>query len=104
WVPGGFQGTIRITIRIRIRSWISDQSSFRQSFLHRYVAADDAFQEAVLGAQQECAVRVERFRAAPDQAFARADGDVLADCGAVLLPFVGNGIELTAANEIVIRV
>src|ERR1700722_20295706 len=72
--------------------------------LNRYVAADDSFQAAVLGAQQKCAVAVQRFGGAANRAIADVNDYILAKRRAMLLPFIGDGLKLPRAYAIIIAV
>src|SRR5437660_595596 len=68
------------------------------------VAADDALQMAVLSAQEQGAVIIERFRFAADHAITDFDFDMLAKSDTARLPFVAERREGAAANEFIVAV
>ena len=73
-------------------------------FFHGDVAADDAFEPAVLGAKQQSAVGIERLGAALDFSIADMNRDAMPDGGAMFLPLVGNRLEPAGADAVVIAV
>jgi hypothetical protein len=72
--------------------------------INRIMAANDAFQPAVLRADQQRAVRVQRFSAAFQNPFTNADGDILPDGRAARFPFIRKPLKTTAAHPGVIAV
>ena len=68
------------------------------------ITADDAFEVAVLGAEEEGAFLAQGFGAASDAAIAHADGDVAANGAAVFFPFVGDVRETTRVDAGIIVV
>src|ERR1019366_8264110 len=77
---------IKISLETNLRSSVKSADSF----LQRHVAADDAFQMALLRADEQAAVVVERLRAAADFAVAGVRRDIFADGRATGFPFVGD--------------
>ena len=55
------------------------------TFFDGHIAADDSIQLAMLGAEEQRAVAVERFGGAPENAVTDVDDHVLAERGAMLL-------------------
>ncbi len=74
------------------------------SFFDGDVAADDAFEVAVLGAEEERAVGVEGFGATFNFVVAGADGDALAKGGAMFFPLIGEGFEAARGNARIVTV
>ena len=74
------------------------------SSLEGQVAGDDAFEVAVFGAEEQGAVVAEGFGAAADLAVAGADGDLMAEGGAMGFPLVGDGGEGAGGDAGVIMV
>ena len=62
-------------VRVRVAD-VEEQNHGFEFIFQRHVAADDAFQVAVFGAQQQRAVVVQGFGAAADLAVADVDGDI----------------------------
>src|SRR5204863_9711318 len=75
-----------------------------ESFLKGDIAADDSFEMAVIGAEQQRAIGVERFGAAVQGPFADLNRDAAAERGAAGLPLIGDGDELVFADALVIAV
>src|ERR1700722_12269894 len=73
-------------------------------FFHGDVAADDAFEPAVLGAKQQRAVGIERLSAALDFAIADMNDHAMPDGGTMLLPLVRHRLEPAGADPVVIAV
>src|SRR5688572_17197457 len=68
------------------------------------VSANDPFQTAVLSADQQCAFGIERFRAPMDNARAGRNFNGAPERGAIFLPFIGDGLEITGSKLKIIAV
>src|SRR5260221_2141980 len=73
-------------------------------FFQGDIAADDAFQTAMLGAKQQSAIGVQRFGAALDFPVADVDDDAAAEGEAMFLPLIGDGLEPPGTDEVVVMV
>jgi len=73
-------------------------------FFQGDITADDAFQTAMLGAKQQSAIGVQRFSAALDFPVADVDDDAAAEGEAMFLPLIGDGLEPSGTDEVVVMV